>query len=57
MLSLSDKLWSWLENYIKEYQKEEKIWKKEMQEEKVFDKSVANAMANDNVSMEIKKNS
>ena len=45
-----------LENYIKEYQKEEKIWKKEMQEEKVFDKSVANAMANENVEMQINKN-
>ena len=45
-----------IENYIEGFKKEQKIWKKEMDEEKIFDKSVANAMANDNVEMSIKKN-
>mgnify|MGYP003135074402 CR=1 FL=1 len=42
-----------IEEYIKDFKKEEKIWKKEMKESnnKVFDKSVANALANDNIDM------
>tara|TARA_B100000519_G_C14079964_1_gene361027 strand:+ start:83 stop:700 length:618 start_codon:yes stop_codon:yes gene_type:complete len=40
-----------IEDYIKSFKEEEKIWKKEMDESnsKVFDKSVANALANDNI--------
>ena len=45
-----------IESYIEGFKKEQKIWKKEIDEEKIFDKSVANAMANDNVEMSIKKN-
>ena len=37
------------ETYIEGWKKEEKIWKKELEEEKVFDKSVANALANHNI--------
>jgi hypothetical protein len=43
-------------NYIEGWKKDEKIWKKEIDEEKVFDKSVANALANGNVEMTINKN-
>ena len=35
--------------YVEGFKKEEEIWKKENDEEKVFDKSVANALANDNI--------
>tara|TARA_B100000287_G_scaffold33986_1_gene31443 strand:+ start:712 stop:1329 length:618 start_codon:yes stop_codon:yes gene_type:complete len=45
-----------LEEYIKAFKKEEKLWKKEMQEEKVFDRQVANALANENVEMTVNKN-
>ena len=40
-------------NIIKE---EEKIWKKELDKEKIFDDTVANAMANEKVEMTINKN-
>ena len=40
-----------IENYMKGFKEEEKIWKKEIEEsnDKVFDKSVANALANNNI--------
>ena len=38
-----------LESYMEGYQKDQEIWKKEQDEEKVFDKSVANALANANI--------
>jgi len=42
-----------IEEYIKAFKEEEKVWKKEIEEsnDKVFDKSVANALANDNIDM------
>jgi len=43
-------------NYIEGWQKENEIFIKERDEEKVFDKSVANALANGNVEMTINKN-
>ena len=45
-----------LESYLEGYNKERAIWQKELDEEKLFDKSVANAMANENIEMSIKKN-
>jgi hypothetical protein len=47
-----------IENYMEGFKKEQKLWEKETKEgnKKLFDKSVANAMANDNVEMSIKKN-
>ena len=45
---------------MKSIEKDMEQWVEEFtkfKEQKIFDKSVANAMANDNVSMEIKKNS
>ena len=45
-----------LENYLEGFEKEKEIMEKEMDEEKVFDKSVANAIANSNVEMTINKN-
>ena len=46
-----------IENYLEGYKEEQKIWKKEIDGENktLFDKSVANAMANENVEMSIKK--
>mgnify|MGYP003115105364 CR=1 FL=1 len=40
-----------LDEYVKAFKKEEKIWKKETEESNstVFDKSVANALANENI--------
>ena len=44
------------DNYIKGWLKEKEIYEKEAKEEKVFDKAVANALANENVEMTINKN-
>ena len=47
------------EKYIDGWKKDEKIWKKELDEEKVFDKSVANALANseiDTTNVKLKNN-
>ena len=48
-----------IENYLEGYKEEQKIWKKEIDGENktLFDKSVVNAMANENVEMSIKKHS
>ena len=43
-------------NYIEGWQKDNEIFMKEQDEEKIWDKSVANALANGNVEMTIKKN-
>ena len=42
-----------IEKYFKGYLEEKEIWEKEMEEgkDKVFDKSVANALANSNIDM------
>ena len=50
-----------MENYVAGFKKEEEIWKKETEEgnEKLFDKSVANALANaeiDTTTVQLKKN-
>jgi hypothetical protein len=45
-----------IEEYIKAFREEEKIYEKERDEEKVFDNSVANALANANIEMSINKN-
>ena len=51
-----------MESYVKGFKEEEKIWKKEIEEsnDKVFDKSVANALANENIdstNVKLKNNS
>jgi|19_taG_2_1085344.scaffolds.fasta_scaffold25288_1 hypothetical protein len=43
-------------NYIEGWQKDNEIFMKEQDEEKIWDKSVANALANGNVEMTINKN-
>ena len=44
------------ETYVEGWMKENKIFEKERDEEKMFDDSVANAMANSNLEMSIDKN-
>ena len=48
-----------IENYMEGLKEEEKIWKEEIDKEKVFDKSVANALANseiDTTNVKLKNN-